>query len=161
MKYWETITDWHRLSRYATVDFMLANLHEYSVDDVAFAQDSFNMTFEEHEDIYKSEAVRSLIVYSPERLPMYLVVVGESGFVSTLLHKSYEGRKLHLTKQLLRMSRTSEGKAFLRGTHSSGDVRDIESNVFSSPWVGRIGYQYCETVPAYGTEFARYAYVEN
>lgn len=152
------ITHWAATTRRMVIDTIRREPHQYTKADLDFAVTAFGQTENEFWQPYYDAQRLAMVGYPDEVInPMYLFAVGPTGFITTLVGKSY--RPLALTKALIRFSRTDEGRSFFEGTHGAGDVADVDAGIFNTDWAAAIGFVYCDTISAYGTRFNRYLYM--
>lgn len=139
---------WDQAARSAIVDVVFDNPHAFTVEDVAWAAEKWGADEAGCRRMFTMAPKLAALMVNEQ--PVYLFAASEDGRLSTASAAGLEGKFWTLTKELIRFSRSPEGKAFCAGTVGFLEDGDLQKGTVRAQWVKALGYTPKEAVEFQG-----------
>lgn len=145
------ITSLPREERERVVNYVFDNAHPFTQEDVVWTKEQFGLDEPACRQMFIDMDRLCLLERGGE--PMYLFGKTPDGKLSTASAASLEGAYWQLTKDLIRYSRTPEGRDFCRDAVGFVEDSDLQNGTVRANWTKALGFYPVQTVDFQGATY--------
>jgi hypothetical protein len=137
-------TNWSIEGKLGAIDKVLAEPHQYTIEDLEWAKKHFDMDLKTVRAHFALMSKLAFVNGDAPLSPVYMFGIDGNKQIHTLSHASLERKRVHMTKSVMRFMRTPEGEEFFRGAVGIAERSDASPQRLA--WIAKLGFaKYAET----------------
>jgi hypothetical protein len=130
---------WSQVEKDGAIDWVFDHPHRFTTEDVRWAGQYLGLDPQACRAVFRNAP--KLGVVSALGLPVYIFAIPDNRIMSTASEERLDSLRLPMTKDLMRWSRSPEGRDMLSGAIGHVEESDIRNGSVRTRWLEAIGFR--------------------